>query len=95
MRAYRLVTTQLPVSMVYYFNAVTITPLQWLVSQIKGKKKKFTEVAIEQLDMLTPTYRHEHDHAEVMAWMKGSGARDIVITDTDDYGFSIKGVQEK
>ncbi len=90
---YRKVTTRLPVALVFYINAITITPFQWVVSQVKGKKKKFIEIAIEQLDMLTPSYRHEHTHDEVKQWMEEDGFKEVALTDQDRYGFSICGVK--
>lgn len=89
-RLYRSITVRLPVEVVYYLNSLTITPLQWLFSQVKGKKKKWTEIAIEELDMLTPAYRHEHTADEVSTWMSAA-FKNITVTDEDAYGFSIKG----
>jgi SAM-dependent methyltransferase/uncharacterized protein YbaR (Trm112 family) len=90
MRGYRTIATKLPVQVTYYLNAFTLTPLQWSISQLAGRKKKWTEIAIEQLDILTPAYRHEHTHAEVKDWLSQLGFGNPVITDTDNYGFSIK-----
>lgn len=94
MRGYRLLTRHLPIAFVYYFNAITITPLQWVISRVSGKKKKFIEISIEQLDMLTPAYRHEHNPEEVKEWMMVDGFTKIVITDSNNYGFSLKGHKE-
>ena len=55
-----------------------------------GKKKKWTEIAIEELDMLTPAYRHEHTAEEVKTWMQND-YQNIQVTDSDTFGFSIKG----
>jgi len=86
----RGITKYLPVQAVYYMCMFTLTPLQWLFSQFAGQKKKWTEIAIEQLDMLTPRYRHEHTHNEVKAWLKEIKFENPEITDTDNYGFSMK-----
>jgi len=93
MRNYRYITRNLHVKVVYAMNNVSITPVQWIVSQLSKKKKKWTEIGIEQLDMLTPKYRHEHPQEEVQGWLKDENYKDIKITDTDNYGFSIKAIK--
>ncbi len=91
---YRNITSKLPVKLVYYLNCISLTPLHWLISQIKGKKKKFTEISIEQLDILTPAYRHEHEHNEVEKWLIDYQFQKIEITTKDDYGFSMKSFKQ-
>lgn len=90
MRALRIITKHLPVQAVYYTCMFSLTPLQWLVSRLAGQKKRWTEIAIEQLDMLTPRYRHEHSHDEVKAWLEEMHLTETEITDMDNYGFSMK-----
>ncbi len=91
---YRNVTSKLPVKLVYYINCMSLTPLHWLISQVKGKKKKFTEISIEQLDILTPAYRHEHAHDEVKKWLANYQFEKIEVTAQDDYGFSMIGFKQ-
>lgn len=93
MRNYRYITRNLHVKIVYAFNYISLTPLQWLVSQLGKQKKKWVEISIEQLDMLTPQYRHEHTGPEVQGWLENMHYTGIKITDTDDYGFAIVGTK--
>ena len=90
MRNYRYITRNMHVKMVYALNSISITPVHWVISQLGKQKKKWVEISIEQLDMLTPKYRHEHEQAEVQGWLEQQNYSDIKITDSDHYGFSIK-----
>ncbi|MES2774236.1 MAG: methyltransferase domain-containing protein [Bacteroidota bacterium] len=91
MRNYRYITRNLHVKLVYALNCISLTPLQWIASQMGKQKKKWTEISIEQLDMLTPKYRHEHTAAEVSNWLEQDHFTEIKVTDSDNYGFSITG----
>jgi SAM-dependent methyltransferase/uncharacterized protein YbaR (Trm112 family) len=90
MRVARNFTKHLPVQVVYWMNMFTLTPIHWVVSQLMGKKKKVTEISIELLDMLTPAYRYEHTTDEAKEWMMQEGFDHILVTDTNQFGFSIK-----
>ncbi len=89
MRNYRYITRNLHVKTVYALNCISITPLHWLASQLGKQKKKWTEISIELLDMLTPKYRHEHTQQEVHNWLAADHFTNIKITDSDNYGFAI------
>ena len=93
MRNYRYVTRNMHVRTVYALNCISLTPLQWIVSRLGKQKKKWYEIAIEQLDMLTPEYRHEHTQQKVEGWLENKNYTGIKITDTDDYGFAIAGTK--
>lgn len=93
MRNYRYITRNLHVKIVYSLNAVSITPIQWILSKLGKQKKKWTEITIEQLDMLTPKYRHEHTETEVQQWLEKANYSKIKITDSDNFGFAIVGTK--
>ena len=91
MLALRYITIYLPIRIQFWLYMIFLLPFHKLVSFIKGNKKGWREIMINQLDMLSPKYRHEHNAAEVINWYKKNNFTDVEITTSNTYGFSIKG----
>lgn len=89
----RKITTRLPVRLQFWLYLIFLVPIHKGIGWLKGNRKSWREIMINQLDMLSPEYRYEHSHAEVKMWFEESGFEKVVISTTDNYGFSIKGVK--
>lgn len=91
MLALRKVTVHLPIRLQFWLYMIFLLPFHKAISILKGKKKGWREIMINQLDMLSPKYRYEHQSDEVTIWYKKNNFDDVEITTINNYGFSIKG----
>ncbi|MBX3256070.1 MAG: class I SAM-dependent methyltransferase [Chitinophagaceae bacterium] len=87
----RGITTKLPLKLQFWLYFFTLLPIHKSIGLLKGKSKGWREIMINQLDMLSPEYRHEHSPHEVEGWFKAAAYTHVEITTTNNYGFSIKG----
>lgn len=91
----RRVTPKLPVKVQFWLYFIFLLPLHKIIGLLKGSGKSWREIMINQLDMLSPRYRHEHTTQEVEGWLKEKKYTNIQVTTTNNYGFSIKGISGK
>ncbi|MCC6287568.1 MAG: class I SAM-dependent methyltransferase [Chitinophagaceae bacterium] len=95
MLALRKVTIYIPIKLQFWLYMIFLLPFHKLISTLKGKPKGWREIMINQLDMLSPKYRYEHEPEEVTTWYKKDGFSEIEVTTNNSYGFSIKGRRNK
>lgn len=91
MLALRKITVHLPVRLQFWLYLLFLVPLHKLIGWLKGNRKGWREIMINQLDMLSPQYRFEHAHEEVEKWFGEAGFTAVQVSSSDNYGFSIKG----
>ncbi|MBX2923503.1 MAG: methyltransferase domain-containing protein [Chitinophagaceae bacterium] len=87
----RNITTRLPLKLQFWLYFFTLLPIHKIMGLLKGKSKSWREIMINQLDMLSPKYRHEHAPYEVEAWFKAAMYTNVEMTTTNNYGFSMRG----
>ena len=87
----RKFTSKLNLRFQYLLYSLTILPVGLLVNKVKGRKKNRRETMIDILDWLSPEFRWEHSHEEVIGWFKKYHYSSIKITTSDTFGFNITG----
>ena len=89
----RSVTSRLPLKVQYYLYLVTLFPISFIIKRIKGNKQNAREMMVNILDWLTPQYRWEHEHDEVVSWFEKRDYANIKITTDELFGFNVTGVK--
>lgn len=89
----RKITRFLPVRLQFWLYILFLVPIHKVIGWLKGNRKSWREIMINQLDMLSQEYRHEHSHEEVKTWFGEAGFNQVVVSNADNYGFSMKGVK--
>lgn len=87
----RKITVHLPVRLQFWSYLFFLVPVHKLIGLLKGHRKGWREIMINQLDMLSPQYRFEHTHDEVENWFSNAGFTRVQVSSSDNYGFSMKG----
>ena len=87
----RRVTSRLPIRLQYYLYMITVLPVSYIFSRIKGGKKNTREMMVDILDWLSPEFRWEHDHTEAASWFFKRNYSVAKVTTSDLFGFNITG----
>ena len=95
MLSLRKITVPLPMTLQYWLYMIFLVPIHKLVSWLKGTRRHWREIMINQVDLLSPQYRHEHTAEEVSPWFSENGFTDIHTTTVNRLGFSMKGIKQE
>lgn len=79
----------------FFFCAIFIFPTSFIIKKIKGNQQNWREMMIDILDWMTPEFRWEHSHDEVISWFEKFGFSKIKITTNEVFGFNTIGIKEK
>jgi ubiquinone/menaquinone biosynthesis C-methylase UbiE/uncharacterized protein YbaR (Trm112 family) len=88
----RKITSKLPLRIAFVFLSVFIFPFTFLIKKIKRKRSvNYREELIYLLDFFTPEFRFETTHDMASLWLMRRGYKNIKITTSDQFGFSMVG----
>lgn len=90
----RKITSRLPLWLTFFFLSVFVFPFTFLIKSIRRKKApNYREEMIDLLDAFTPEYRFEIPQKEAIQWLEMRNYRQVSITTTNQFGFSITGIK--
>ncbi|MBS1772128.1 MAG: methyltransferase domain-containing protein [Bacteroidetes bacterium] len=90
----RKVTRTLPIKVTYRLLRIFIFPFTYTIKYLKGKNHpNAREEMINLLDMFSPEFREEIKHETAQKWYTEAAYKDIRVTTTDQYGFSVAGIK--
>jgi SAM-dependent methyltransferase/uncharacterized protein YbaR (Trm112 family) len=88
----RKLTSRLPIRIAFYLLAITIFPFTFLFKKIKHTDPpNAREEMIDLLDGFTPEFREEVEPEQAGKWLEDRGYRQVRVTSSDQYGYSIIG----
>lgn len=91
----RRFTRRLPIKVAFVFLLIFVFPFTFLIKKIKNRNApNFREEMIDLLDGFTPEFRFEIPHDEAKQWLEKRNYKDVTVTTTSQYGFSITGVKK-
>ncbi len=90
----RKITSRLPLWLSLFFLSVFVFPFTFIIKSIRRKKApNYREEMIDLLDTFTPEYRFEIPEEEAIEWLEKRNYREVSITTTNQFGFSITGIK--
>ena len=88
----RKLTRRLPLWLSAPLLILFVFPFTYIIKTLKRKKApNYREEIIDLLDAFTPEYRFEVPQATAIHWLEKRKYREIRITSTNQFGFSISG----
>lgn len=93
MLALRRVTIHIPFKLQVILYLLFLVPIHKVVTFMKGNNRHWREILINQIDMLSPQFRHEHTPEQVKTWYISKGFGMVEVSTQNDWGFSIKGIK--
>ncbi|ULQ57542.1 methyltransferase domain-containing protein [Flavihumibacter rivuli] len=91
----RNLTIHIPAGIQFWTYFFSLLPIHKVVGALRGKQRHWREIMIEQMDMLSPEFRHEHEPEEAKEWFLKHNFSHIAITSSDKWGFSMVGINYK
>lgn len=89
----RNLTAKMPLTFQYYFLMSTLYPASYIVKRLKGNRQNKREMKIAILDWFSPEFRWEHEHDEAAGWYTKRDYRQVEVTTSNMFGFSIIGIK--
>jgi ubiquinone/menaquinone biosynthesis C-methylase UbiE/uncharacterized protein YbaR (Trm112 family) len=89
---FRKITSRLPLKMTFFLLTIFLFPVTFLIKKMKNKNApNYREEIIDLLDFFTPEFRFETSHDIAMVWLQEREYKNIKITTSNQFGFSISG----
>src|SRR6218665_3425965 len=86
---------KLPLKLSFYLLMIFVFPVTFLWKKIKNKRKiNYREEIIDLLDQFTPEFRFEIPHDRAMLWLIRRKFNSVLITSTNQFGFSVVGEKQ-
>ncbi len=90
----RRITSKLPIKLQYILYFIFVLPFTLFYKKlVKGNNTNWREEMVDIMDALSPEYRLEHSIKEATIWYQKRGYKNIQISTTNQFGFSIYGNQ--
>jgi ubiquinone/menaquinone biosynthesis C-methylase UbiE len=91
----RSIISRLPLKLGFALIVVFVFPFTFLIKKIKNKNApNYREEIIDLLDAMTPEHRFEIPHDLATVWLQRRNFKNIKITTSNMFGFSISAEKE-